>query len=163
MRLATHHLFRESAIVRRAQSEPLDGLVQVTLPHERVVSAVLAAGILAFALWSAVGSMERSLWLTGVFADGGSGALTVTTEMRPRDAERLAVGMTGAVLDPTGRAPPAAGVVAEIVASGAGGAPAVVVWEVAEPGAWMAAGEACGLRAPMGRSRPAGVLFDALR
>ena len=163
MRLATHHLFREAAVVRRAQSEPLDGLAQVTLPHERVVSAVLAAGLLAFALWSAVGSMERSLWLTGVFAGGGSGALTVTTEMRPRDAARLAAGMTGAVLDPTGRAPPAAAVVAEIVAPGAGGAPAVVVWEVAEPGTWMAAGEACGLRAPMGQSRPAGVLFDALR
>ena len=163
MRLATHHLFREAAIVRRAQSEPLDGLAQVTLPHERVVSAVLAAGILAFALWSAAGSMERSLWLTGVFADGGSGSLTVTTEMRPRDAERLAVGMPGAVLDPSGQAPPAVGVVAEIVASGPGGTPAVVVWEVAEPGAWMAAGEACGLRAPMGRSRPAGVLLDALR
>lgn len=163
MRMATHHLFREAAVSRRARAEPLDGLAQITLPHERMVSAVLAAGVAAFVLWSAVGSMERSLWLPGVFADGGPGVLTVTTEMRPRDADRLAVGMPGAVLDPTGRAPPAAGAVAEIVAPDAGGASARVVWEVAEPGAWMAVGEACGLRAPMGRSRPAGMLFNALR
>ena len=163
MSWASHHLFREAAVVKWAQSEPLDGLAQVNLPHGRVVSAVLAAGIAAFVLWCALGSLERNLWLTGVFADGGSGALTVTTEMRSRDADRLTVGMPGAILDPTGQAPPAAGVVVEIVASGAGDESAQVVWEVAEPGAWMTVGETCGLRAPMGRSRPAGVLFNALR
>ena len=163
MSWAGHHLFREAAVVKWAQSEPLDALAQVNLPHERAVAAALTVGIVAFALWCALGSIERNLWLAGTCVAAGPDAATVTLRLSAEDAGRLSMGARGAIVDPEGRAPPAAGAVAEVSTPGGGAASAEVVWRVAEPGVWRAAGEACGLRLPMGRSRPAQVLLDVLR
>ena len=163
MTWAARHLYREDALASRAEPEPIDGMAQVDLPHQRVFSAVLAAGVAALALWCAAGSMPRDLWLTGVFADGGAGALTVTVRMGAGEAGRLSIGAAGGILDPRGRGQPAVGVVAEIAIPPGGDAAAEVVWSIPEPGPWMAAGENCGLRVPMGRARPAEVLLDVLR
>ena len=52
-------LFREEAINRRGQREPLDGLLRVSAPHEWVILAILGAGFLGLVLWSVFGAIER--------------------------------------------------------------------------------------------------------
>ncbi len=54
-------LFREEAFARRGQTEPLDGLLRVTAPHEWVLLAGLAAALLGAILWGGFGRLERSL------------------------------------------------------------------------------------------------------
>ena len=54
-------LFREEAFARRGQTEPLDGLLRVTAPHEWVVLAGLALASLGFVTWGVFGSVERSV------------------------------------------------------------------------------------------------------
>ena len=163
MNWGSHYLFREAAVPKWAQAEPIDGLARVDLPNERTVAAMLAVGIIALGLWSVVGSMERNLWLSSVFADGGPGVLTVTAHLHPRDAERLSIGASSGILDPAGQARPAVGTVTDIVPATGGQSPVAVVWRIAEPNPWMAVGEDCGLRVPMGRARPVELLIDVLR
>ena len=54
-------LFRTQAFARRGQTEPLDGLLRVTAPHEWVVLTGLALAVLGFVVWSVLGSVERSV------------------------------------------------------------------------------------------------------
>ena len=54
-------LFRAQAFARRGQTEPLDGLLRVTAPHEWVVLAGLALASLGFVAWGVLGSVERSV------------------------------------------------------------------------------------------------------
>ena len=163
MNWASHYLFREDAVPKWALAEPIDGLARVDLPNERTVAAALAVGIVAVALWSVVGSVERNLWLTSVFADGGPSVLKVTTHLHPRDAEHLLIGASGDIIDPTGQARPAVGVVTDIVPATDSQSPVAVVWRIADPSPWMAVGEDCGLRVPMGRARPVELIIDVLR
>ena len=65
------HLFRQEAFARRGQTEPLDGLLRVTAPHEWVLLAGLAAALLAAVLWSSLGRIERSLSAPCVLALSG--------------------------------------------------------------------------------------------
>ncbi|MCY3658101.1 MAG: hypothetical protein OXG36_03660 [Caldilineaceae bacterium] len=53
-------LFREEAFARRGRTEPLDGLLRVTAPHEWVLLTGLAAALLGVVLWGSFGSIERS-------------------------------------------------------------------------------------------------------
>ncbi len=55
------NLFRERAFARRGQTEPLDGLLRVTAPHEWVVLTGLALALLGFVTWGVFGSVERSV------------------------------------------------------------------------------------------------------
>ena len=64
-------LFREEAFARRGQTEPLDGLLRVTAPHEWVLLAGLAAALLGVILWGALGSIEHSLFAHCVLALSG--------------------------------------------------------------------------------------------
>ena len=59
--LARKRLFREEAFARRGQTEPLDGLLRVTAPHEWVIVAGLGIALLGVIAWGLFGSVERSL------------------------------------------------------------------------------------------------------
>ena len=54
-------LFRTQAFARRGQTEPLDGLLRVTAPHEWVVLVGLALASLGFIVWGIFGSVERTV------------------------------------------------------------------------------------------------------
>ncbi len=68
---AHKRLFREEAFARRGQTEPLDGLLRVTAPHEWVLLAGLATALLGIILWGALGSIEHSLFAHCVLALSG--------------------------------------------------------------------------------------------
>ena len=54
-------LFRTQAFARRGQTEPLDGLLRVTAPHEWVALVGVALAVLGFVIWGVLGSVERSV------------------------------------------------------------------------------------------------------
>lgn len=54
-------LFREQAFARRGRTEPLDGLLRVTAPHEWIVLSGLALTLLGAVIWAVFGSIERTL------------------------------------------------------------------------------------------------------
>ncbi len=56
-----NRLFREQALERRRRQEPLDDRLQVTAPHEWILVVGLGVIFLALLVYSAVGSVERSL------------------------------------------------------------------------------------------------------
>lgn len=69
--MAMRRLFREEAFARRGQTEPLDGLLRVTAPHEWAVVAGLGLMLLGFVAWGLLGSVERSLSSECVLAQPG--------------------------------------------------------------------------------------------
>ena len=163
MNWSGHHLFREAAVIKWSQSEPLDSLADTALPHQRIVSMGLLAAFAAFALWCAVGTLERNLWLTGVLDRTDMGELRVRAQVSDQDAEHLRMGALAQVLDSQGRGEPANGEVVEIVGSASDEVPVQAVWRIADSEPWMTAGETCGLRVPAGQARPAEVIFNAIR
>lgn len=54
-------VFREEAFALRGQREPIDGLLQVTAPHEWAILAGLVLAALAVVGWGFLGSVERGL------------------------------------------------------------------------------------------------------
>ena len=69
--MARRRLFREEAFARRGQTEPLDGLLRVTAPHEWVIVAGLGLALLGLVAWGLFGSIERSLSSECVLAQPG--------------------------------------------------------------------------------------------
>lgn len=63
--------FRESAIVRNAQPEPLDDIGRLTAPREWAVLACLGLALAALVAWGLFGSVERTLRLDGVLVLSG--------------------------------------------------------------------------------------------
>ncbi len=90
--------FRERAIVRNAQPEPLDDRAQVTAPREWVVLACLGLALAALVAWGVFGSVERTLRTGGVLVLSGerrtllSGAAGTVTEIRAPVGRRVAGG-----------------------------------------------------------------------
>ena len=64
-------LFREEAFTRRGQTEPLDGLLRVTAPHEWFILAGLALALVGAIAWGLFGSVERSLLAECVLVQPG--------------------------------------------------------------------------------------------
>ena len=69
--MARRRLFREEAFARRGRTEPLDGLLRVTAPHEWVIVAGLGVAFLGLVAWGLFGSVERSLSSGCVLAHPG--------------------------------------------------------------------------------------------
>ena len=69
--MARRRLFREEAFARRGQTEPLDGLLRVTAPHEWVIVAGLGLALLGLVTWGLFGSVERNLSAQCVLAQPG--------------------------------------------------------------------------------------------
>ena len=92
--------FRESAIVRNANPEPLEERAQVTAPREWVVLLCLGLILAALVAWGVFGSVERTLRADGVLVLPGPGAarrLEAVAFVSPQDSWRLDVGMAARV------------------------------------------------------------------
>ena len=99
--------FRERAIIRNAEPEPLDDRADVTAPREWVVLAGLGLALAALVAWGVFGSVERTVRSDGVLVlSGAAGAGTAAPEGRrldavafvaPKDSWPLAAGMAARV------------------------------------------------------------------
>ena len=102
--------FRERAIIRNAEPEPLDDRADVTAPREWVVLAGLGLALAALAAWGVFGSVERTVRSDGVLilsaagagtAEAGTtaagGRLDAVAFVSPKESWRLATGMAARV------------------------------------------------------------------
>ncbi len=64
-------LFREEAFARRGKTEPLNGLLRVTVPHEWILLVCLSLAVLGFVAWGLFGSIEQSVSARCVLAQPG--------------------------------------------------------------------------------------------
>ena len=64
-------IFRERALVRNAEPEPLDDPAQVTAPHEWMLLFALAVILAGIFLWSIFGTVERTLSSNGALVISG--------------------------------------------------------------------------------------------
>ena len=91
-------LFRETALVRNAQPEPLDDLLRVTAPREWLLLGGLAASLLVAVVWGALASVERTLASDGMFVRPGdrhavtSAVSGVVTEVMAEAGDRVEAG-----------------------------------------------------------------------
>lgn len=91
-------LFRERALIRSAQPEPLDDLLRVTAPHEWLLLACLAAALLAAALWGGLTRVEQTVSGAGALVQPGeryaivSAASGVVTEVTAELGDRVEAG-----------------------------------------------------------------------
>ena len=96
--LFRNRLFNDDASRNRAELEPIDYLTRSTTPHAGHVAIALAVVAVTVAVWLSVGSIDRSLWLTGKLLDAPAAepdrtrenVIRIETEVRLADVERLA-------------------------------------------------------------------------
>ena len=77
--MLNRHLFREEALARQAQPEPIDYPMRVTAPHEWLFLALLGVGMLVVAGWGVFGSVERTLAEEGVLVQPGDRFTVMST------------------------------------------------------------------------------------
>ena len=122
--------FRERAIVRNAQPEPLDDRAQVTAPREWVVLACLGLALAALVVWGVFGSVERTLRADGVLVLSGerrtvlSGVAGAVTEILAPAGQRVTGGQAIARITLAQRAAAAEAI---IVSPGSGVVAALLV------------------------------------
>ena len=93
-------LFRDKALVRSAEPEPVDGLLRVTAPHEWMLVVALAVALLAAVLWSTFGTLERTVSRQGILVHPGDRhSVTavfsgIVTEALAVPGERVEAGQT---------------------------------------------------------------------
>lgn len=95
-------MFNDDASRNRAELEPIDYLTRSTTPHAGHVTIALAVVAITVALWLTLGSIDRSLWLTGKVLDAPAAnaetdparanVIRIETEVRLPDSERLLAG-----------------------------------------------------------------------
>ena len=90
-------LFRDEAFARRGRSEPIDGLLRITAPHEWLFLAMLGCAMLAVLLWAVFGTIERGLSAPCVLASTSAGEPAAETQLSSDEARRVAVGMSARV------------------------------------------------------------------
>ena len=90
-------LFRDEAFARRGRSEPIDGLLRITAPHEWLFLAMLGCAMVGVLLWAVFGTIERGLSAPCVFAATSAGEPTAEAQLSTDDARRVAVGMSARV------------------------------------------------------------------
>ena len=90
-------LFRDEAFARRGRSEPIDGLLRITAPHEWLFLAMLGCAMLAVLLWAVFGTIERGLSAPCVLASTSAGEPAAEAQLSSDDARRVAVGMSARV------------------------------------------------------------------
>ena len=93
-------LFRERALIRRAQPEPLDDLLRVTAPHEWLLLAGMAVALTAAVAWSAFAGVERTVTHGGMLVRPGvrhtltAAASGIVTEVTAEVGDRIEAGQT---------------------------------------------------------------------
>ena len=90
--------FRESALSRNEEPEPLDDRAQLTAPHEWAVLAGLGLVVAAIVAWGVFGSVERTVRSDGVLVLSGerhtvlSNATGVVDDVMTQAGERVDAG-----------------------------------------------------------------------
>ena len=72
-------LFRKEAMAHRGETEPLNGLLRVTAPHEWLIVIGLGAALLAVLLWAFLGRIDRTVAVACVFAHPGERQAVIAT------------------------------------------------------------------------------------
>ena len=93
-------LFRERALIRRAQPEPLDDLLRVTAPREWLLLVGIAVALIAAVMWGAFAGVERTLSHGGMLIRPGvrhtlvAAASGIVTEVVAEVGDRIEAGQT---------------------------------------------------------------------
>ena len=65
------HTYRDKATASMVQREPLDDLLQVSSPRERLFVAGIGVTVLAFVCWLGFGSVSRTVYAEGILIEAG--------------------------------------------------------------------------------------------
>ncbi len=90
-------LYRDEAFARRGRSEPIDGLLRITAPHEWLFLAMLGCAMVGVLLWAVFGTIERGLSAPCVLVSTPAGEPAAEAQLSTADARRVAVGMSARV------------------------------------------------------------------
>ena len=86
------NLFRKEAMAYRGKTEPLDGLLRVTAPHEWVIVIGLAVALVAVALWAFIGRVDQTFATGCVLAHPGDRQAVISTVTGSVDDVLVTVG-----------------------------------------------------------------------
>lgn len=95
-----NHFFRDNAVQRNAQPEPLDNLLRVTAPREWMLLLALAASLLAAVAWFALARVEQTVSGAGVLVQAGERRVVsapvsgVVSQIMARSGDRVEAGQT---------------------------------------------------------------------
>ncbi len=95
--MSQRRLFRDEAFARRGRTEPIDGLLRITAPHEWVFLALLAVALIAVLAWSVFGTIERGLSASCLVTAPSAGGVEAVARLPSEDARRIVVGMAARV------------------------------------------------------------------
>lgn len=101
------NLFREKALARMGQTEPLDSLLRVTAPREWVILCALAVALLSVAAWVFLGSIQQKVAATCILAMPGQRQAIISpesgavVEVLVQTGERVERGQQIAKINPT--------------------------------------------------------------
>ncbi len=154
-------LFRNEAFDRRGRSEPIDGLLRITAPHEWLFLTMLGCALFGVLLWAVFGTIERGLSGPCALTSPPVGERFAVVRLSTDDARRVAVGMSARVRT-NGAGEPLNGQVAEVVLTPDGSDDLRPLVRVSLPDAptevWRN-GDTCDLRIVTSREAPIRMLF----
>lgn len=95
-------LFRDEAFARRGRTEPIDGLMRITAPHEWLFLGLLGVALSGVVAWAMLGTIERGFSADCEITSNAANRIEVVAEISAGDAIRVHQGMTArvAVLGP---------------------------------------------------------------
>ncbi len=156
-------LFRDEAFARRGRSEPIDGLLRVSAPHEWLFGALLGCALIGLLAWAVFGTLERGI-STPCTLVAASGGVDATARLAPGDARRIAVGMPARV-SVEGTDDALDGHVAQVGVPGAdadGRRPLLVVRLSEAPAALLREADTCRLHIVTDRGSPIRLIVSSL-
>ncbi len=155
-------LFRDEAYARRGRSEPIDGLLRISAPHEWLFVALLGCALAGLLGWAVFGTVERGVSAPCLIVTASDG-IEATARMSSQDARRITVGMQARV-NAAGVDSPLDARVAQIGVSDADSddrRPLAVVVLPRAPATSLRDGDACHLRIVTGRESPIRLIVGA--
>ena len=90
-------LFRDEAFVRRGRTEPIDGLLRITAPHEWLFLALLGCALIGVLVWAVFGTVERGISAPCVVVAEDGSDLHAVAWLATDDARHITVGMSAGV------------------------------------------------------------------
>ena len=150
-------LFRDEAFARRGRTEPIDGLLRITAPHEWLFLALLACALIAVLIWAVFGTIERGLSASCLLGAPATGQIDAVSRLTVEDGRRVAVGMSARV-SAFGADGSFDGIVAQVALDPAGsnadGPQTLVVVTLPDAASNLRDGDACDLRIVTSRDAP---------
>ncbi len=90
-------LFRAEAFSSRRRTEPIDGLLRITAPHEWIVLALLGCALIGVLGWAVFGTIERGISAPCVIVTDAGADLHAVAPLSADEARRVTVGMSARV------------------------------------------------------------------